>query len=339
MLTPTMILEDISFSGGVPRTDAIERTMTLAGTPAGADTAWEPMLLVRAQASAATDPHRPVLYVHGMSFPSASSIMFPFDGGSWADQLNQSGFLACAFDFAGFGGSERYPEMIGTAPPAGEPLGAADDAARQIHRVVRAILAHTGVARLSIIAHSWGTIAAGLFATRYPELVDRLVFFGPITQRRQLAGVPELGAWRLLTVAEQHARFVEDVPPGCPPLLLERDFPAWATRYLSSDPTSGTRSPPSVKTPNGPLADVMRAWSGSLAYDPGKIRAPVAIIRGAWDSLCTSDDAAWLMAALTSAPDKRDITIARATHLMHLEESRHDLYRATSDFLSEREQP
>jgi len=33
-----------------------------------------------------------------------------------------------------------------------------------------------------LVAHSWGTIAAGLFASRCPDLIDRLVFFGPLTR-------------------------------------------------------------------------------------------------------------------------------------------------------------
>jgi hypothetical protein len=39
-----------------------------------------------------------------------------------------------------------------------------------------------------------------------------------------------------------------------------------------------------------------------LAYDPGLIRAPVAIIRGEWDSLATDADARWLFDALKASP-------------------------------------
>jgi pimeloyl-ACP methyl ester carboxylesterase len=173
----------------------------------------------------------------------------------------------------------------------------------------------------------------GLFATQYPELIDRIVFFGPIVRREILKGVPPMGPWRLLTIEEQHKRFVEDVPAEHPPVLLERQFAEWSAQYLKSDPTSSARTPPSVKTPNGPVADVMAAWSGSLAYDPGPIKSPLAIIRGEWDGLCRDADAAWLLAALTSAPQKTDTKIAQATHLMHLEEKRGELYRAAADFL------
>ena len=159
------------------------------------------------------------------------------------------------------------------------------------------------------------------------------MFFAPIARRELLKNVPPLGPWRFLTVEEQHKRFVEDVPLGHPPVLMEHDFPAWAELYLSSDPTSGLRNPPAVKTPNGPIADIMSAWSGMLAYDPAKIKAPIAIVSGEWDNLCKSSDVAWLLSAMISAPEKNDTKIANGTHLMHLEESRSGLYRTTTTFL------
>jgi pimeloyl-ACP methyl ester carboxylesterase len=260
-------------------------------------------------------------------------MMFRFDGVSWADALNKAGRSVWALDFAGFGGSEFYPQMAQPTPPAGEPLGRAPEAAAQIERAVRAIVAETGAARVSIIAHSWGTMAAGLFATQHPELIDRIVFFGPVVRREIVKEGPPVGPWRFLTVEEQHKRFVEDVPAGQPPVLLDRYFADWTVLYLKSDPSSSTRTPPSVRTPNGPVADIMAAWSGSLAYDPALIKSPVAIVRGEWDSLCKDADAAWLLATLTSASQKTDIKIAKATHLMHLEESRGELYRAAVNFL------
>ena len=63
--------------------------------------------------------------------------------------------------------------------------------------------------------------------------------------------------------------------------------------------------------------------------------APVAIIRGEWDSVCTDADARWLFDALSLSPVWRDIKISRATHLMHLEENRFVLYREAETFLIE----
>ena len=322
--------------GGVTIAGTAERVVMLPGTEAEAAKVWQPRLLLREQSAVDESRKRPVLYIHGATFPSANSVMFKFAGVSWADELNKAGFSVWALDFPGFGGSQAYPDMANTKPSQGEPLGCAPDAAAQIERAVRAVVAETGAPKVSIIAHSWGTIAAGLFAGEHPELVDHLVFFGPIARREAMKGVPPLGSWRFLTVEEQRKRFVEDVPNGHAPVLAEQDFPAWADLYLKSDPSSGSRNPPSVKTPNGPVADIMAAWSGSLAYDPFRIKSPVAIIRGEWDSLCTDADAAWLLKFMTSSTETRDVKIAEGTHLMHLEQSRGTLYRAATEFLNQK---
>src|SRR5665213_367549 len=81
---------------------------------------------------------RPVLYVHGATFPAALSIGHRFDGRSWEDDLAGSGFDAWAFDFHGFGSSDPFPEMAQPAE-AHPPLGATPDGADQIERVVRFI--------------------------------------------------------------------------------------------------------------------------------------------------------------------------------------------------------
>jgi len=63
------------------------------------------------------------------------------------------------------------------------------------------------------------------------------------------------------------------------------------------------------------------------------VRAPLAILRGEWESYCADEDARSLYDALTASPVRRDIKISRATHLMHLEEGRYALYREAECFL------
>lgn len=277
---------------------------------------------------------RTVLYVHGGTFPSALSIAYRFDGVSWRDQLCNSGWHVWGLDFHGFGcRSDPYPEMQQPAEGAA-PLGRAEDASRQLEQAVLFITAHHDLTRISLIAHSWGTIVAGRLAARAPESIDRLVFFGPIARRKPNTSAPRLPAWRLISLQDQWNRFVEDVPLGETAVLSQRHFDEWGERYLDVDPESRTRSPAAVKVPSGAFQDIYDAWAGDLAYDPSHVRAPVAIIRGEWDSMCTDHDAAWLFGAFTQAPIKRDIKIGRATHLMHLESGRFALYRETETFLA-----
>ncbi|MCK1323593.1 alpha/beta fold hydrolase [Bradyrhizobium sp. 156] len=289
-------------------------------------------MLLREQTPSNGDRSHPVLYIHGASFPSALSMMFPFQGKSWADSLNEAGFDVFALDFAGYGGSERYPEME-AGQQSGAPLGRAPAAAEQIERAVRFISRATGASKVDIIAHSWGTIPAGLFSGKHPELVRRLVLFGPIAQRSGPPASDPPKAWQLVTIAEQHARFVRTVPPGEPGVLEEADFPAWAKMYLDSDAQSSSRMPPAVMVPYGPQADVEAAWSGSFPYDVGTVRAPTLIIRGEWDRTSPDEDVEWLKVHLRNVPRVEIVKVPRATHLMHLESGRKQLYAEVEKFL------
>jgi pimeloyl-ACP methyl ester carboxylesterase len=279
-------------------------------------------------------PRRAVLYVHGATFPSALSIAHRFDGRSWRDALNDAGFDVWALDFHGFGHSDRYPAMNQPAADSA-PLCVAEDAAQQVEAAARFILAHQRLEKLSLIAHSWGSMPASLFAGRHPALVERLVLFGPIARRgpRRYEAPPVLPAWRIVTPQDQWSRFVEDVPAHEPPVLSRPHFDEWSERYLDSDPESRARDPAGVKTPLGPFSEIIKAWHGQLAYDPSQVRCPVAIIRGEWDGLVMDDDARWLFDAFTRAPVKRDVKIGRGTHLMHLEAMRPALWRESVGFL------
>lgn len=273
-----------------------------------------------------------VLYVHGATFPSALSIAHRFDGRSWRDELCAAGFHVWGFDFHGYGGSDPYPEMAEPAE-AHEPLCRAEDASRQIEQVVRCICRTHGVPRIALIAHSWGTIATGRFAARCPELVDRLVFFGPIARRGSQQEAPRYPAWRLVSLRDQWDRFTAELPQGAAPVLSRRHFALWGEAYLDSDAASRLRSPASVQTPSGPWQDIAQAWTGGLGYDPALVQAPVALIRGEWDSMCTDADAAWLFNAFAASPIKRDVKLSRTTHLPHLEAGRYALYREAETFL------
>jgi pimeloyl-ACP methyl ester carboxylesterase len=110
-------------------------------------------------------------------------------------------------------------------------------------------------------------------------------------------------------------------------------FDEWGQRYLEGDPDSDRHEPAGVKIPTGPLTDILHAWHGELAYDPALVKAPVAIIRGAWDGVVPDCDARWLFDAFANAPAARDIKISRGTHLMHLEAMRYSLYLESIAFL------
>ncbi len=318
----------MQFVTDVPKLDAAEKHFRIPGTADGIQ-----LFLRYLPARVSPDGgQKVVLYVHGGTFPSALSIAHRFDGRSWRDALAAAGFDVWGLDFHGFGASDPYPEMSDAAE-RNPVLGGAATASDQLERAVRFICARQNVACISLIAHSWGTIVAGRFAGRCPELVERLAFFGPVTWRPRRADPRRFPAWRLVSLQDQWDRFTADVPAGEAPVLSQRLFNEWGEIYLDSDADSRTRTPPSVKIPSGPWQDIANAWAGDLAYDPSLIRAPVALIRGEWDSFATDADAKWLFDALRASHPRREVKVARATHLMHLEENRCALYRVAISFL------
>src|ERR1043166_3822420 len=276
---------------------------------------------------------RVVLILHGGTLPSGASAAFRFDGHSWMDDLSEHGFDVWAMDYLGYGGSDRYPEM--SAPPTvNPPLGRAVQVSSQVSAVVEFICKRENISKLSIVSHSWGTLVAGVFATQEPARLDRLVLYGPGTLKHQAnTSNADLPAFSYVTEEEQWKRFSGWAPSTEPPVLEKRHFDKLGPTYIDSDPTRHSRTPPSVQVPGGPDADATDAWTGKFIYDPSKIKSPTLIIRGEWETISTDEDAHWLFNALTNVPIKRDVLINRATHVMHLEKNRYQVYREVQAFL------
>jgi pimeloyl-ACP methyl ester carboxylesterase len=284
-------------------------------------------------ASTTGSTRKAVLYAHGARLASAVTIAHRFDGLSWRDDLAADGWDVWGLDYVGYGGADRYAAML-EPPEANPPLCRAEEASHQIERAADFITQHSNLSSISIIAHSWGTNAAALMAISRPELVDRLVMFGPVTHRPGAGGqAPFVPAWQYITVKDWWKTFTADVPAGEKPVMDEQQFKIWAQAYLACDTESGERTPNSVKTPWGALTDVSELWSGGKLFEPGEIKVSTLIVRGEWDSYSNDADAKWLFDSLKQAPVKRDVKIARATHFMHFEENRFDLYEETRAFL------
>jgi alpha-beta hydrolase superfamily lysophospholipase len=286
-------------------------------------------LALQLQRPGATAPLADVIYVHGATFGADLSVFFAFDGRSWADELSAAGFAVWGFDFAGYGSSQRYP-----AATEG-PAGAIDDAVRQLGRVVRAVRQRNGDRAVVLLSHSRGGAVAARYAGEQPRDVAALLLFAPVVMRAggaAVAAMPAQASHYPLTVWAQHRRFIEDVPRGEPPPIADAHMEGWAAGFLASDPTAASRTPASVMTPSGPLADIRALWSGQALYDPARIAAPTLLVRGAWDAVCNDADAARLMASLR-VQDKTDVKIEAATHLMHLERQRVALHEQVNRFL------
>lgn len=287
---------------------------------------------------------RAVVYVHGATFPTALSVGWDVrravgtlpesareneaeTAGSWMQNLVAAGLDVYSLDFIGYGASSRWPA-------ASEPPGRVSAAVAQLAAVVDAVRSEAGVAQVALLAHSWGTLVAGRFASQWPERVARLVLFGPITRREGEHAPAALPPTRDISAQQQWDRFQAEVPPGAAPVLTRDAFQPWAAAYLATDCASGARVPPAVRVPGGPFLDIADAHAGHLAYDPAQVRAPVLLIRGAWDTLATRRDVSWLADALAGAPTVDQVSLSGGTHVMHLEAGRGRLWRHVASFLS-----
>jgi pimeloyl-ACP methyl ester carboxylesterase len=238
-------------------------------------------LFLRGLRSTASPRRGVVLYLHGATFPSALSVAYRFDGVSWRDALCRAGFDVWVLDFLGFGGSDRYLEMEADTD-AHAPLGLAADALAQVEAAVRFILAQGDHQQVSLVTHSWGSMPAGLFAANYPTwstgsscsprspvAKGRVIRYA--RYRRRGTSSP------MISNGFASSRTCRPANRPC-----SRTTNSWPGRKPISTaiPPHAAEAPPAVKTPTGPLVEILRAWHGELAWEPGDVQAPVAIIRG-----------------------------------------------------------
>jgi branched-chain amino acid transport system substrate-binding protein len=287
------------------------------------------------QAAAAGSQSLPVLILPGAAVPVSGNPDYPFvPGRSLMTALAQSGFDVWAVDYYGFGASDRYPEM--DQPAAGHPpLGDARESADQVDAVVAFLTQERHARSIMLIGDSGGTLVAGVFATRRPEVVSKLILFGPVTPFTTgpdtKAGLP---AYDLTTPQDLWSTFTAwSQEAGNPAVLDSTAYAAWADDYLRSDPTSGTRTPPSVRVPNGRQADLVAVASGRFPYNPGEVKAPTLIVMGEWDEIATFAGAEWLLHGLRQAASRKLVVLGRGSHTIQYEVEREPLYRELVAFL------
>ena len=67
-----------------------------------------------------------------------------------------------------------------------------------------------------------------------------------------------------MTQEAQRARFYGYVPAGDPPVLDPRHFAAWGPRYMATDSTSGSRTPPAGTVARGWLREDEALYTGKV---------------------------------------------------------------------------
>ena len=265
---------------------------------------------------------RAVLIVHGATFPTSLSGAYRIAGRSWFDEVCATGFDTWGLDFQGFGDSDGYPESSERSPP-----GRAEDAAAQVETAIEFIRSESRTRSLALIAHSWGTVPAGVLLSQRPGIADSVVFYGPVvaSDRAEPASPTPKPPFIDVNRQAQWDAFGAGVPHGIEPPIGEDEFAVWSDEYL--------RGRAHVTVPSGPMVDIERARRGTLPYDPANIEIPALVVRGTWDAVTSEADSIRFFHALRRSPSKQLLWIHGGTHRMHLERRRFELFGAVSAFL------
>jgi pimeloyl-ACP methyl ester carboxylesterase len=326
----------------------VQQDVTIDGADPGVK------LFVRSKMAAGAKATRDnvVVFVHGATFPSTPDFDLQFQDYSWADWMVRRGWVVYMFDVRNYGGSSREPAM---AQPAGEnrPVSRSYLAVRDIGSVLDHIRSKQHVDRVSLIGWSWGAMTAGYYASLHSDRLKKLVLYAPLydfpvhpnlgagsnLQNKRKPwdfSYQTMGAYRFGTAAANQARWDGEIPVADKSQFRDQAVvDAFAAAALATDPTSGTRSPPSLRAPNGVLEDSFYQATGRPLWSASSIYVPVFIIAGEFDTWSYPEDREGLLRDLTNTPVKRSITIKNATHFVLFEKPRFEFFEAIDGFLKE----
>ncbi len=289
-----------------------------------------------------------VIMVHGGFATSVVAYDLQYKDYSFMAALARAGFDVFALSHTGYAPSpqplmdeprnvdgefqaELVPHVLKAPAPPRYPFKLVSSRSEwdELATIVDFIRRLRNVQRVSFVGWSTGTPRAGGFAALHPELVDKLVMFGPspyFANELPPAQMPEPGAPMILQSREflLHRRWQDHV--RCAGQL--EDFAVCDAVW---DALMAMDAPGAHWAADG--RGIMRApnrmnfgWRESLT----KIKAPTLVLLGEFDNYQKRMDA-WNG---LQAPQKMFIKVACASHFMQFERARHLLYRATAAWLT-----
>lgn len=211
-------------------------------------------------------------------------------------------------------------------------------------RDLEAVRQHFGLEKMTILAHSFGPAIAALYAIRYPQHVERMIFLGPIPPRKGKF-FQEFGAGLEARIdAKQLARardLQKTIPAADDVTAVCREYwsimtPPRVARSLKASVVKADMcgSPPEAirygmtKTLPATFASLGEwDWIAELAA----VRAPTLIIHGEEDAIPMAMVAEWA----TAMPEARLIRLRETAHFPHAERPQR-VFAEIETFLSRR---
>jgi pimeloyl-ACP methyl ester carboxylesterase len=222
-------------------------------------------------------------------------------------------------------------------PQANPPIVRTDVALHDVSAAIDHILKKRGIDGLCLLGFSWGSTVAATYAIDHPAKVQKLILYAPQWLRSTPKAAAADGAYRIVTIASAHERWVAGVPEQDRKDLIPPGwFPAWADTTFAADPRGSPRSPRTLRVPNGSLADTREFWAaGKPLYDPSGIAAPTLVVNAEWDQEWPASTSYALFERLSGAQYRRLAIIGEGTRMILLERNRMQLFREVQAFLDE----
>jgi pimeloyl-ACP methyl ester carboxylesterase len=284
---------------------------------------------------------KPILLVHGARVPGIASFDLPVSGGSLAEDLAQRGFNVYILDLRGYGQSTR-PKEMDEPPTAHPPLVRSNEAVRDIAATVDWIRLRRALASVVLFGWATGGQWAAHYTSLYPEKVSALIMLNslygassphplmghgsdmedpahPGHFNRSVCGAYRLNDAQSLLRQWDRSIPVEDKSQWRDPAIAK----AYVDAALASDPTSNSRTPPSMRSPCGALEDSFYLAIGRRLFDASLITAPVLILASERDFWSRPEDRQAMADELVHSPKVRVVVIPSATHLVHLDRPEH----------------
>ena len=290
-----------------------------------------------------------VLFIHGATYPSTPDFDLQYKDYSWADWMVDKGYIVYMFDKRNYGFSSREKAMD---EPAGSnrPVTRSYLAVRDIGAVVDHIRKRHRIAKVTLIGWSWGATTAGFYTSLNSDKVRKLVLYAPAyayAMHTNLGAgsafqdkrVPNQfnyaqGAYRLGTKAGNDGRWDGEIPVADKSTFREEGVrDAFALEALKTDPTSESRTPPSLRAPNGVMEDSFMQATGRRIWNASSIYVPTLVIAGEFDTWSFPEDRELLLRDLTNAPVKKSVVIKNATHFVLFEKPRFQFFDEILGFI------
>ena len=292
-----------------------------------------------------------ILFLHGATAPSTCDFDLGYQDYSWADWMVKRGYIVFIGDYRNYGYSSREAAMDEPAAK-NQPVTRSYLALRDIEAMVDHIKRTRGVRKVTLIGWSWGAMMAGYYASLHSEDVRKLVLYAPLydfndhtnlgpgsalqNKRKPREFNFALGAYRFASEAANTGRWNGEIPVDNKDEYRDPAVPVefWK-ECMATDPTSTTRTPPSLRAPNGVLEDSFYQATGRPLWSASNIYAPTLVIAGQFDTWSFPEDREGLMRDLVHAPVKHSVLIPNATHFVLFEKPRLQFFEEIAKFLKE----